>query len=121
VLVVEDETAVRTFIASVLRFEGAAVDTASTGAEALACIQDGGPFGLVTLDLCLTDISGWDVLDGIRLVYPSQRDCPVAVLSARTDAESQERAARMGVAFVEKPIGAKELVDRLQSVMRALP
>ena len=66
ILVIEDEPQVRAFIIRVLQLEGAAVVAASTGAAGLASIRDDGPFHLVTLDLRLPDISGWDVLDAIR-------------------------------------------------------
>jgi two-component system KDP operon response regulator KdpE len=110
VLVIEDEPHVRAFIARVLRLEGATVVTASTGAEGLARVREDGPFHLVTLDLCLPDVSGWDVLDGIRTLHPTQDDCRVVVLSASADTENPAQAAARNAAFVRKPVGARELV-----------
>ncbi len=108
-------------MAGVLRLEGAIVATASTGEEALSLVNSAAPYHLVVLDLCLPGITGWDVLDGIRLTYPSQAECPVVVLTARADDESRRRAASAGVGFLTKPIGARELVAGLTPFLRQGP
>ena len=113
ILVIEDEPQVRAFIIRVLQLEGAAVVAASTGAAGLASIRDDGPFHLVTLDLRLPDISGWDVLDAIRARHPSQAECHVVVLSASEDGENRALAAARNAAFVTKPVGARDLVDAI--------
>jgi len=117
ILVIEDEPHVREFIVRVLQLEGATVLTASTGAAGLASIQNDGPFHLVTLDLCLPDISGWDVLDAIRARHPTQNDCRVVVLSASSETENRGLAAARNAAYVAKPMGASELVDAISPVM----
>ena len=118
ILLVEDNIGVQRFIARVLRLEGAIVATVSTGEEALSLITSAAPYDLVVLDLCLPDMTGWDVLDGIRLTYPSQAACPVVILTARSDDESRRRAASLGVGFLAKPIGAKDLVTGLRPFVR---
>ena len=121
ILVVEDEPQVQDFISRVLQLEGATVVTASTGLEALERMQDAGPFRVVTLDLCLPDISGWDVLDAIRLIDASPAACPVVVLSARPDDEIVRRSAALGAAYMVKPISARALVERLGAFIEGLP
>lgn len=122
ILVVEDDLAVLEFIAGVLRLEDAVVTTASTGEQALFLVNGTAPpYDLVTLDLCLPDITGWDVLDGIRRAYPLAADCPVVLLTASVDDESRHRAASAGVGFLTKPIGARELVTGLTPFLRQGP
>ena len=122
ILVVEDDLAVQEFIAGVLRLEGAIVAAASTGQEALSLVNSAAsPYHLVVLDLCLPDITGWDVLDGIRRTYASAADCPVVLLTASVDDESRHRAASAGVGFLTKPIGARELVAGLTPFLRQGP
>ena len=122
ILVVEDDLAVQEFIAGVLRLEGAIVVAASTGAEALSLVNSAAsPYHLVVLDLRLPDITGWDVLAGIRRTYPSAADCPVVILTASGDDESGRRAAGLGVGFLTKPIGARELVAGLTPFLRRDP
>jgi DNA-binding response OmpR family regulator len=108
--VIEDEPQVREFIARVFTLEGATVVTAATGAAGLASLRDDEPFHLVTLDLCLPDVPGWEVLDAIRARHPTQDDCPVVVLSADPDTQNPAQAAARNAAFVRKPVGASELV-----------
>lgn len=121
ILVVEDEPLVQDFISRVLQLEGATVVTASTGLEALARMEDAGPFRVVTLDLCLPDISGWEVLDAIRLIDASPAACPVVVLSARPDDEIVRRAAALGAGYMAKPIAARALVERLAAFIDGFP
>lgn len=121
VLVVEDEVEIREFVARALRLAGAIVTTASTGEEALAAARDAAPFDLIVLDLSLPDISGWDTLDGVRPLYPSQQGCPVVIFSASSDDAGRSRAADLGVGFISKPVGATEFVERLRRFVRRPP
>ncbi|MBI5283995.1 MAG: response regulator [Chloroflexi bacterium] len=118
ILLVEDDLGVQAFIARVLRLEGASVATASTGREALSRVTDARRYNLIVLDLCLPDMIGWDVLDGIRLIYPSQEACPVVILTAMVDENSRRLAAGRSVGFLAKPIGAKDLVTGLRPFVR---
>jgi DNA-binding response OmpR family regulator len=115
ILVVEDEIDILKFVGRVLRLEGADVISASNGRGALARARDSGPFHLITIDLGLPDISGWDVIDGLRLL-PSPH-CPLAILSASTADDSESRARALGVPFIAKPIGARDLVESLRPLI----
>ncbi len=64
-LVVEDNTADRVMFENTLAAAGYAVETASTGREALVKCQER-VFDAITLDLILPDMSGLEVLAGIR-------------------------------------------------------
>ncbi len=118
ILLVEDDLGVQAFVARVLRLEGATVSTASTGEEALALITNSVPYHLVILDLGLPDMTGWEVLNGIRLTCPSQAACPVVILTAMADDDNRRLAAGRGVGFLTKPIGARELVKGLTPFLR---
>jgi CheY-like chemotaxis protein len=64
----------------------------------------------ITLDMYLPDMDGWRVLDRIKQDMGA-RHLPVCVIS--TD-DSRERAFRSGaMAFVEKPIQSKEVLDSM--------
>jgi CheY-like chemotaxis protein len=64
----------------------------------------------ITLDMYLPDMDGWRVLDRIKQDMGA-RHLPVCVIS--TD-DSKERAFRSGaMAFVEKPIQSKEVLDEM--------
>jgi CheY-like chemotaxis protein len=76
VLVVEDESIVRLFIADQLRDQGYAVVEAETAEEAIALLSEPNH---PSIEAVFTDIqlsgrlSGWDVADAFRLAYPQIR------------------------------------------------
>ncbi len=80
ILVVEDDATTRSWLAGELSGAGYRVHTASTGAKAVAIVQNEN-IDLVTLDIVLPDMSGWDVLRSIR-GGDRNSDVPVVVVSA---------------------------------------
>jgi DNA-binding response OmpR family regulator/anti-sigma regulatory factor (Ser/Thr protein kinase) len=81
ILIVEDDTPTREFIAEMLTAQGHAVITASDGAQARAQINLHLP-ELVILDLGLPDVSGLELLAEWRS-SPRTVDLPVFVLTSR--------------------------------------
>ena len=65
VLVVDDETEIRTSLEEILTEEGYGVATAATASEALVLLEDA-PYDVVLLDIWLPDRDGMDVLSDIR-------------------------------------------------------
>ena len=62
-LIVDDESAIRESLQTLLELEGYSVDTASDGAEGLARLADH-PYDLVLLDFALPERNGIEVLAG---------------------------------------------------------
>ncbi len=114
VLVVEDENPLRRTLGANLRKRGYRVQLAATGREALARTASGEADAII-LDLGLPDISGMEVLAGIR----GWTTVPIIVLSARI-AEVQKVAALDAGAndYVTKPFGMDEFMARLRVVLR---
>lgn len=79
VLAVEDDPKDSAWIVETLGRAGYAVETATTGAEALARCH-AKRFDAITLDLLLPDMNGRDVLEAIRAAGPN-RDAPVIVVT----------------------------------------
>jgi DNA-binding NarL/FixJ family response regulator len=80
-LVVEDEPSVRKALQLALEWKDRegdvqVVGVCSTGAEALRAVADGLQFDVALVDIGLPDMSGADVISGLRLVRPSST--PVA-------------------------------------------
>lgn len=78
VLIVDDETDVRTLLRTTLGEFGFESEEAGTGQEALARLQLG-TFDLVILDLSMPGSDGFEVLEGLDLLSYRPR---VAVLTA---------------------------------------
>ena len=114
VLLVEDERALLRALAMNLTARGYEVLEAETGTRALAAAATAEP-DVVVLDLGLPDISGLDVIKGIR-AYASM---PILVLSARTGTSDKVAALDLGADdYVTKPFSIDELLARLRAVTR---
>jgi PAS domain S-box-containing protein len=106
-LVVEDELSDQQFLVEILNDAGYAVELAATGAEALAFCNLR-RYHAVTLDLLLPDMSGLDLLAGIRAAGKN-RDVPVIVV---TIVPSHSAVAGFTVQDVlHKPLEARLLLD----------
>ncbi len=114
VLVVDDDPAIQKLVRVNLKARGYAVDTASSGEEALQLFQPGN-YDLVILDLILPGLDGLAVCEYIR----ERSDVPVVVLSAREDEELKVRALDSGADdYVTKPFSQEEMLARVRAVMR---
>ncbi|MBA3771563.1 MAG: HAMP domain-containing protein [Ramlibacter sp.] len=116
-LIVENDLAFASFLLDAARAKGFKGLVTSLGAGALTLATQYKP-SAITLDMYLPDIDGWRVLDRLKHDIGA-RHLPVCVIS--TD-DSKERAFRSGaMAFVEKPIQSKEvldaMLDKLQSYL----
>ena len=115
VLVIEDDLAIRRGLRDALRHEGYGVLEAGDAVEGqrLALTAEA---GLVLLDLVLPAGSGLGVLERIREARPS---LPVIVLTARGGEDDRVRGLRLGADdYVVKPFSVRELLARVDSVLR---
>lgn len=114
VLVVDDEPQILRALKINLSVRGYEVVTAATGAGALRAAAEQRP-DVVILDLGLPDISGIEVLAGLR----GWLTVPVIVLSARTDSADKVEALDAGADdYVTKPFGMDEFLARLRAAVR---
>ena len=117
ILVMDDESAVRDVIGSMLAKSGAEVDTASTCAEAFSLLDEG-RYDWVILDHCLPDGDGLDVLKKVGVLQPDAR---AIMITGDADVEQLcEEALTLGAEGVlAKPFCLQELLDRLRVTPRA--
>jgi len=114
VLVVDDEPGLVHALAINLRAHGWDVTTAANGAQALDLAASWHP-EVVLLDLGLPDISGLEVIAGIR----GWSRVPIVVLSARQHGEDKVDALDAGADdYVTKPFAMNELLARLRAAVR---
>lgn len=117
ILIVDDVAANR--IVQQARLVAAFYDPilAADGATGLAIARDERP-DLVLLDLGLPDISGLDVLHGLRS-DPATRDIPVIALTATGDAAERLAAFAAGADDVmDRPANERLLLARLRNLLR---
>ena len=116
VLVVDDEASVREVLAQYLQLEGYQALTAADGAEALRLAADQPP-DLVVLDLMLPGVDGLEVCRRLR----ASSAVPILMLTARSDELDKIAGFATGADdYVTKPFSPREVVMRVQAIMRRL-
>ena len=114
VLVVDDERKIRDLVRSYLEREGYAVLQADTGQRALEAVSRAEP-DLVVLDLMLPDLSGEEVARSLRENSP----VPIIMLTAKSSEDDRVAGLRIGADdYLVKPFSPRELVARVQAVLR---
>jgi DNA-binding response OmpR family regulator len=114
VLVVEDERKLRELVRSYLERAGFTVLTTGSGAEAISLVSSAGP-DLVVLDLGLPDIPGETVAREVREAGVT----PILMLTAKSGEEDRIRGLELGADdYVIKPFSPRELVLRVQAILR---
>ena len=115
IVVVEDEAAIRRGVADALRASGYTVTEAADGlAGATEAVKPG--VDLVLLDLMLPRKHGLEVLTELRRSRPS---LPVIILTARGTEDDRVRGLKMGADdYVVKPFSARELLARVEALLR---
>lgn len=112
VLVVEDAEATWTVEELSLVAAGFDPRICTDGAAALEAIA-AEDFDLVVLDLALPEVDGWAVLGRLR-AEPRTAEVPVLIVTARDDAETQQKARLAGAnGYLTKPFD----VDRFQKAV----
>ncbi len=118
ILVIEDDLAIRRGMAAALRYARYEVREAADGVAGCEQALAGG-LDLVLLDLVLPRRDGLEVLERIRAGDPA---LPVIVVTARGAEEERVRGLELGADdYVVKPFSARELLARVEAVLRRSP
>jgi two-component system KDP operon response regulator KdpE len=114
ILVCDDEPQIVRALRVILRDAGFEAVPASTGEEALDLVAVRPPEAAI-VDLMLPDIDGVEVTRRLR----EWSEMPILVLSAVGEEDRKVEALAAGADdYVTKPFGPRELVARLEAVMR---
>jgi DNA-binding response OmpR family regulator len=115
ILLVEAEHAITSFVGPQLKHRNLSVRCACDGEEALAQIEQFRP-ELVVLDIMLPKFDGVGVLNRIR---HSGNRVPVIMLTARDTTLDKVHSLELGADdYLTKPFDIKELVARMQALLR---
>ena len=114
-LIVDDESRIRTLIAKYAAFEGYAWEEAADGMEAIEKARDGS-IGLVILDIMMPELDGFSAAREIRKF---RLNLPIILLSARGEEYDKIHGFELGIDdYVVKPFSPKELMMRVAAVLR---
>ena len=113
ILVVDDEPRMRDLIRLYLQTDFAVLE-AGDGLGALRLLAAEQP-DLILLDVMMPGLDGWATLQRVR----EEGTTPVIMLTARGDVPDRVQGLRMGADdYVAKPFDGRELVARIQAVLR---
>ncbi len=114
ILVVDDEPHIREVICFALERSGMTVTTARNGTEAMMAFGRGG-IDLAVLDIGMPEMDGLEVCRHIR----KTSDLPILFLSARDEEIDRVLGLEIGGDdYVTKPFSPRELVARINSILK---
>jgi len=106
ILVVDDDSAHRTMLRTLLSGWGYTVTEADDGAAALAAVEEK-PFDLVLMDIRMVTVSGIEALDGIKQRNPA---IPVVMMTAYSSVDTAVEALKKGAYdYLTKPFDFEKL------------
>jgi DNA-binding response OmpR family regulator len=116
ILVVDDDSGIRTLTRTVLTGAGYDVREAATGEAAVEALGRE-PYALVLLDVQMPGMDGWQTL---RLIRADDRlaRTPVVMFTVQFELRHQVASLQHGADdFLRKPFAADELVRRVREVL----
>lgn len=116
ILVADDKANIRNLVRDYLEAEGFRVFVASNGREALYAARSEKP-DLILLDIMMPEMSGYDFIKA----YRKESETPIILLTAKLDETDKVLGLELGADdYVTKPFGMKELVARINAVLRRI-
>lgn len=118
ILTIEDDPAIRRGIVDALEFNRYKVLESGDGDDGLNKATQAN-YDLLLLDLALPGTPGLEILRQVRKVRPTQ---PVIILTAKGDESDRVQGLKDGADdYVVKPFSIKELMARVEAVLRRTP
>jgi CheY-like chemotaxis protein len=114
ILVVDDEATIRLTLEMLLRRRGYAVTIASSGAEALALIEQQ-PFDLLLLDLKMPGMSGLEVAQRARALQPAAKILILTGSSQIAGVANEPHDDQFE--FMLKTAGPQEVLERVAAII----
>ena len=111
ILIVEDERGLK----DNFEFEGYRVVTAADGEKAISCAEKSAP-DLIVLDIMLPKVNGYEIC---RLLRNQGVDVPIIMLTAKGQESDIVLGLKLGADdYVTKPFSVKELLARVEAILR---
>ena len=115
ILIIEDDSALREALVSILKEEGYETDEAASGDEGLYLARQG-IYDLILLDIMLPEVDGLSIVKTLRGVGQT---VPVLLLTARDSIEDRVTGLDAGADdYLVKPFAIPELQARIKALLR---
>lgn len=119
ILVVEDESELCSILQDDLSSRGYAIEIARNGQEGLEKLQDFEP-DLVICDRAMPVMSGYQLLERVRGIYPQYNDLPFVFLTAMADPRDRHALDHLNpAAYLEKPVDLERLAQTIAKILGA--
>jgi DNA-binding NtrC family response regulator len=117
ILLVEDEEEVRKLIARILRKQGYKVLEASQGKEVFSlCEEQEGPIHLMVTDVVMPEMTGVELAEHIKQVYPEMKVLYMSGYSSDRVAIDREKMEKR-IEFIQKPLTVYRLARKIREVL----
>jgi len=124
-LLVDDNAVNRKVASEILRKAGCRVDTASSGPEAIACVEKRATdpaepmYDLVFMDIQMPDMDGVETTRRLRELFGTQLP-PIIAMTAYSMREDRDRFLSQGLDdYIAKPIRAQSLIAKVKEIVEA--
>lgn len=116
VMIVDDESELRSSISTFLQNEGYLTLNARNGNEALRLIEENKNIDIMLLDVMMPEKDGYETLRDLRM---AKNGTPVILLTAKTDEVDKLLGLEIGADdYITKPFSLREVVARMKAVLR---
>jgi len=116
ILIIDDVSSNLLLTQSILEAENYRVVTCENAKQALEVLKQPNHIELILLDIMMPDFDGYDFLDQKRKLIGDA--LPVIVVSARTDAESIQKAIDKGAYdYLSKPFNMQDVLNKTRSAL----
>ncbi|MCJ8268568.1 MAG: ATP-binding protein, partial [Psychrosphaera sp.] len=120
ILLVDDEPVNLQVLHNHLSMENYQLVGVESGEKALMMLKDEGPFDLVLLDIMMPKISGYEVCEKLRKIWPVH-ELPVIFLTAKNQVSDLVESFSVGANdYLSKPIAKHELLKRVETHLMLL-
>jgi len=115
ILIIDDESGIRSSLKGILEDEGYSIKTANTGEDCLKLLEWQN-FDLILLDIWLPEMDGIEVLKKIKTIDENPQ---VVMISGHGTVETAVKATKLGAYdFLEKPLSLEKVVLTVKNALR---
>jgi excisionase family DNA binding protein len=114
ILIVDDDSGLRSFVRASLELEGYTVREAGSAEEGLAALEEESP-DLILLDVMMPKVDGWEMLRRVQERH-GVGAIPVLMFSGKVD-EAADVTARGASGFIGKPFDPQQLIESAKQML----
>ncbi len=118
ILIIDDNKDIRDLMRMILEKVNLSVSESEDGSSGLTAAREIKP-DLILLDVMMPGLSGFDVLQQIRIEKDNQlRDVPIMMITAKSQSEDIDRALALGATgYIVKPFRQAKFIEKVNLLL----